>query len=107
VGLSGGEHEPGASHHGSALLPGLVAPAHTCAGGGGGAWDSKRASQAALVHEKPREREGRKPNCQVTKADFLWESAEPTYPAYHITVGIQPHPHPLPATGSLISTSPD
>lgn len=44
---------------------------------------------------------------QVTKADFPWESAEPSGPAYHITVGIQPHPHPLPAVGSLISTTPD
>lgn len=96
-----------ASHHGSALLAGLVAPARTSPGGGGGARGSQRASQAASVRRQPWDREEGKRNRQFTKADFLWESAEPSDPAYHITVGVQPHPHPLPAIGSLISTSLD
>lgn len=95
------------SHRGSALLAGLVAPAHMSPGGGGGAGGSQRSSQAVSVRKQPWEREEGKRNYQVTKADFLWESAEPSDPAYHITVGVQPHPHPLPAIGSLISTSPD
>lgn len=68
---------------------------------------SERAPQAVSFHRQPWEREEEKCNYQVTKAGFLWESEEPSDPVYHIAVGIQPHPHPLPAIGSLISTNLD